>query len=110
MKERLIQTVILLLAILAVIFLFQKEILNFLGGLGQNIFIGYLKTTVIFLGGLAVKAFALIKSIFSFLADLILKVVGNTAELYKLINGIFWLFGKLFELLKNIFGAIVGSF
>ena len=103
-KGRLIQTAVIILVALAIIYLFQKEILNLLGDASENVFKDYLERGVIFLSDLFAKLVGIIKSVLSFFADLILKIVGNATELFKLINGILWVLGKLFALIKAFFG------
>ncbi|TSC60276.1 MAG: hypothetical protein LiPW15_154 [Parcubacteria group bacterium LiPW_15] len=108
MKGKIIQTFVIILVALAVIYLFQKEILNLLGNVSESGFKNYLERGIAFLADLFARLFAIIKSIFSFFAGIVLKIIGNATELFKLIDGILWVLGKLFALIKAFFGFIAG--
>lgn len=108
MKGKIIQTLVLILVALAIIYLFQKEILNLLGDVNENVFKDYLERGVVFFSNLFAGLIGIIKSVLSYFAGIILKIVGNATELFKLINGILWILSKIFGLIKAFFGFFAG--
>lgn len=109
MKDKILQALILILAAFVVAHFFEKEILGFLGRMGDSIFRNYLEDVVLFLSKTASWALALIRSVLEFVSGAILRIVRAATGLLELIGRVFWLFreilglfGRILEFLRGI--------